>query len=75
MNKTEVMELLKEIMAACPTINCDGFYTREIRSAPKGDVELRLLGSLDRESKRSLNNVIAKHGLTLIEENNLQIIY
>jgi len=75
MNKTEALDLLKEIMFFCPTLNCEGFYTREIRSSPKGDVELRLITSLDRDSKRNLNSLIAKHELKLIEEDNLLIIY
>ncbi len=75
MNKTEAREFLKELVAACPTLNCEGFYIREIRSSTKGNVELRFLGSLDKDSKRTIKSVIAQHKLKLIEDNNLQIIY
>ncbi len=75
MDKGEAVKLLNEIMASCPTLDCTGFYTREIRSSSTGGVELRLLTSLDKDSRRSLNSVIANHGLHLIEEKGLLIIY
>lgn len=75
MKKAQVVELLNEIVASCPALAVDGFYTREIRSSSAGDLELRLLGSLDRDSRKRLSAVIENRGLRLIEEKNLLIIY
>jgi hypothetical protein len=75
MDKIEAMELLNEICESCPELAEKGFYTREIRSSPVGNVELRLLASLDRESKKSLNSIVSKHGLKLIVATDLLIIY
>jgi len=75
LNKNQVMELLNEIVASYPALAVDGFYTREIRSSTTGDVELRLLTSLDRESRKHLNPIIENRGLRVIVEKNLLIIY
>ena len=75
MNKIQVMELLNEIVAACPALAVEGFYTREIRFSSIGDVELRLFASLDRESRKKLNFILENRGLRLIEEKHLLIMY
>ena len=75
MNKSEAMDLLNEIIASCPALNFNGFYLREIRSSLTNEVELRLLVSLDKDSRKTVNPVIANRGLQLIEESGLLIIY
>jgi hypothetical protein len=75
MNKSEATELLNKIVAACPTLTCNGFYTREIRSSPTGSVELRLLASLDKDSRKILNSILSDRRLRMEEEKDLLIIY
>ncbi len=75
MNKSEAMELLNEIVASCPALASSGFYTREIRSSSTGNVELRLLTSVDPRSRKTLSSLVANRGLKLIEEKGLLIIY
>ena len=75
MKRSETGELLNEIVASCPALAYNGFYCREIRSSLTNDVELRLLASLDKNSRRTFIPLIANRGLKLIEENNLLIIY
>lgn len=75
MYKSEATELLKDIIASCPALALSGFYTRDIRSSPKNEVELRLIASLDKESRKNLSPLIANRGLKLIEESGLLIIY
>ena len=74
-NKSDALEVLNEIIASCPELTFNGFYLREIRSSLTNDVELRLLASLDKNSRRTLIPAVANHGLRLIEENSLLIIY
>ncbi len=75
MNKDEATKLLNKIIATCPTLTCNGFYTREIRSSLTGSVELRLLASLDKDSRKTLNSILADHRLKMEEEKGLLIIY
>jgi hypothetical protein len=75
MNKNEATELLNKIVASCPTLSCNGFYTREIRSSSTGSVELRLLASLDKDSRKTLNSILSDHNLKMEEEKDLLIIY
>ena len=75
MNKSEALKLLNAIVASCPLLAFSGFYIREIRASSTGDVELRLLSSIDTSSRKTLNSVIATRGLKLEEVGNLLIIY
>jgi hypothetical protein len=75
MDKTQAMGLLKEIVAVCPALDMVGFYTRAIRFSSNGDIELRLLATLDADSRKNLGPMLANHRLTLIEEKGLLIIY
>lgn len=75
MNKTQAVELLNEIAGVCQSLAIDGFYTRNIRQAPMDSVELRLLASLDIDSRKKLNSIVSNRGLRMQEENGLVIIY
>jgi hypothetical protein len=74
MDKTKAVELLNEIAASCQALNIGGFYTRDIRSQV-GSVELRLITSLDLESRKRIMPILSKRGLMMQEENGLVIIY
>ena len=75
MDKSEAMQLLNEICAACPEVAMGGFYIKDIRSSPQGRVELRLLSQLNRDSNKNLNSILTRRGLKLIKTNDLLIIY
>ena len=72
MNKNEATGLLNEIVAKCPTLTYNGFYTREIRSSLTGNVVLRLHASLDKDSRKTLNSILADHRLKMEEEKDLR---
>ena len=75
MNKTQAIELLNEIAGVCQSLTLGGFYTRSIRQASEGSVELRLMASLDPSSRKQLNSIVSNRGLKMQEENGLVIIY
>ena len=75
MNKNQAIELLNEIIDSCQSLNIGGFYTKPIRQAPTDSVELRLITSLDLNSRKKLANIVLNRGLRMEEETGLVIIY
>ena len=75
MNKNQAIGLLNEIIGTCQSLNIGGFYTRPIRQAPIDSVELRLITSLDPNSRKKIARIIQIRGLKMEEENGLVIIY
>jgi hypothetical protein len=75
MNKTQAIELLNEIIASCKSLSVGGFYTRPIRAVSTDNVELRLIASLDFDSRKRLNSIVSNRRLTMEEEKGLVIIY
>jgi hypothetical protein len=75
MNRTQALELLNQIGYACQSLSIDGFYTRPIRAVSNDNVELRLIASLNDDSRRRLTSVVSGRGLRMEEEKGLVIIY
>jgi len=75
MNKNQAIERLNEIAGACQSLIIDGFYTRNIRQASEDSVELRLIASLDMDSRKKLSSIVSGRGLRMQEEKELVIIY
>lgn len=75
MNKSQVIDLLNQIAYTCESLTIDGFYTQPIGAIGADSVELRLVTSLDFDSRKKLNYLISSRGLKMQEEKGLVIIY
>jgi hypothetical protein len=75
MNKSQAIDLLNQIAYICESLTIDGFDTRPIGAIGADSVELRLIASLDFDSREKLNYLISSRGLKMQEEKGLVIIY
>lgn len=75
MNKSQAIELLSQITTTCQSLTIGGFYTRPIRFAGTDSVELRLIISIDSESRKKLASMLASRNMKMDEEKGLVIIY
>jgi hypothetical protein len=73
--RTKVIELLKVIIDMCPALKIDGFYLQAHRRAPKADMELVIITSLDTESRKKLESLLSTQGLVMEEKENIVTIY
>jgi hypothetical protein len=75
MNKDRAIELLNQIVATCQSLIISGFYTRPIWAAGSESVELRLITTLDTESRKRLTSLVSSKRLKIVEEKGLVIIF
>jgi|WetSurMetagenome_2_1015567.scaffolds.fasta_scaffold1382876_1 hypothetical protein len=75
MNKAQAIDLLNQIAAKYQSLKIGGFYTKQIRTVGTDAVELRLITSLDPNSRKKLASLVSSLGLKMDEDNGLVIIY
>lgn len=78
MNKTEAIEVLKEIFAVCPEIGQAVFVSLDpdnVYTKSKNVYRIRLRINLDVQLRDCIKKVLDTHKLEMIETKDLAIIY
>ncbi len=75
MDKAQAIGLLNDIVASCRSLDVSGFYTSPLHALPTEVVELRLIASLDADSRKQIRSMISPRGLKMAEDKGLVIIF
>jgi hypothetical protein len=75
MNKIQAVDLLNQIIVSCQSLSISGFYTHPMHADPEANVELRLITTLDVDSRRRISSILSSRGLKIEEDKGLVIIY